>query len=243
MSLIYPSDIHIALSLRQAHTHADREILHKVLLLNPFSSPFTQMVSSDTQWARRLRATQTWEIQFDLRWLGFWLISDSSLLRLRRAALLISLSTVSLLFTMLAFAVSNKNSICSWLKGRWKVENSSIFALNSSASVGNSDPVQTVDWVISGRKAAFDCFWPKAESKDQQVFWSYVTNSSLYCCTDTGHRFSHVWWPHKWGCVPITSRLTVYVYGVSALNWWLVYVSSTRVGGRPLQFCLLKSGM
>lgn len=57
------------------------------------------------------------------------------LLCLRRAALFISFSRVSLLFFTFSFAVSNTNLIFSWLKGRWKVENSSIFALNSSASI------------------------------------------------------------------------------------------------------------
>lgn len=45
---------------------------------------------------------------------------------------------------MLAFTVSNKNSIISWLKGRWKVENSSIFALNSCASVKKKKVVKLI---------------------------------------------------------------------------------------------------
>lgn len=57
----------------------------------------------------------------------------------RSTALFISLSRVSLLFLMLVFVVSNKKLMCSWLQGPWKVANSSILALNSSASTGNRE--------------------------------------------------------------------------------------------------------
>lgn len=67
------------------------------------------------------------------------------LLYRRTAALLTSLSRVSLLFLMLVFTTSSRNSIFFWLNGIWKVENSSIFALSSFAS----GPEEKYWWTVT----------------------------------------------------------------------------------------------